>query len=215
MEVYVAKWQDDIGASCECTFAHLAPAMFFVITGLIHCVDWNKFPDLRRRYPADDRNGSDQRLNPIFRITATARNGRQVCGQVLKMQAAESWFVGNGIAQMAGNAFAKITGAHAIFSGVGDNYHARVGRERRHQMANPSFTITVTDAQKAALTLALEKAGINPEGGTLPSQDGVQLSFTVSGDVITFEVLSRPFWAPLSLIKMKTQDFINQESNVG
>lgn len=79
-------------------------------------------------------------------------------------------------------------------------------------MSNQTFTITLTDAQKQALTAKAQAAGINPDGGTLPEQDGCVLSFTVSGNVVTFTVLKHPFYATTGMIETGVEKFIGSAS---
>jgi hypothetical protein len=76
-------------------------------------------------------------------------------------------------------------------------------------LSQETFTITLTDAQKQALTAKVTAAGVDPSGGVLPSQHGVSLSFTVSGDVVTFTVLSKPFFVTVGMIESAIEQYIN------
>jgi hypothetical protein len=75
-----------------------------------------------------------------------------------------------------------------------------------------TFTIQLRDAQKASLTAKAEAAGINPAGGTLPTQHGVTLSFVVNGDEVVFTVVSKPFFVSVDMIKSGIEGLINSEA---
>jgi hypothetical protein len=71
-----------------------------------------------------------------------------------------------------------------------------------------TFSLALTDAQKAQLTLKAEAAGINPAGGTLPETRGVVLSFVLSGNTVTFTVVERPFFVSLGMIRSGIRNMI-------
>lgn len=75
-----------------------------------------------------------------------------------------------------------------------------------------SFTIDLTDAQKARLQAKVRAAGINPSGGVLPETDGTILEFSVDGNAVTFAVLAKPRLAALWMIKGRVQKLINNAS---
>ena len=76
-------------------------------------------------------------------------------------------------------------------------------------MAQPTFSVTLSAAQKTALTAKAAAAGIDPGGGTLPTEHGVTLSFAVSGDVVIFTVLSKPFFVSLGMIENGIEQLID------
>ena len=81
-------------------------------------------------------------------------------------------------------------------------------------MAPQTFTTTLTTEQKAALTAKAQTAGIDPSGGTLPPSHGVMLSFQVSGLVVIWTVVSKPWYITPSMIQGGIHDFIASESAV-
>jgi hypothetical protein len=80
-------------------------------------------------------------------------------------------------------------------------------------MTPTSFNITLTAAQKVKLTAKAIAAGISPEGGTLPTEHGVSLSFSVLGLVATFVVLSKPWYVSVAMIQGGMQEFIEGQSS--
>ena len=76
-------------------------------------------------------------------------------------------------------------------------------------MAN-SFTLSVTPEQFAALGGEVEKIGLNPKAtsGILPTYDGVKLSYTVNGPLITFTVEAKPFFVSLGVIEQHVRGLI-------
>lgn len=141
-EVYVAEWQNSIGACSRCLFSNLDAAIFFVVSGLGLLVDWDNFPDPAKKYPYEDRNGT-QRFTPVFRVEQTCQTegwgvGKRLTGSVTKMSIADEWTVGNGIAEISKDIFFKATGRDEVFmNGKGSNLSGRVGKEHhdRNQSA--------------------------------------------------------------------------------
>ena len=60
-----------------------------------------------------------------------------------------------------------------------------------------TFTLTLTQDEfdKAMAT------GLNPTAGTLPPSHGVTLSYVANGLIVTFTVLSKPFFVSLDMIQ--------------
>ena len=131
-EVYFASWGNSEHTQGMCLFATLDPAIFYVISMLGRDIVWSKFPDKRKKYPYEDRDGSNHNLNPVFIAKQRTRDGREVFGSVQKMTAADVWIVGNGIAEDARRIFFEATGRDIVkLSGVGDKFQGRVGRRSR------------------------------------------------------------------------------------
>lgn len=119
-EVYVADWYYDTKAdwcprvSGRCLFSSLYPAIFFAITNIYGNVNWEKFPDPTKKYPYEDRNGSDKRLTPVFKLEQTTSDGRKIGASVEKMTVADHWIVGNGLAVEAKKFFLEATGKDLV-----------------------------------------------------------------------------------------------------
>jgi hypothetical protein len=127
-ECYMAEWNNGIGGS-RCLFSRLDAAIFFVITGLGNYCDWNNFPDPTKRYPYEDRDGSNHGLNPVFIVKQTNSSGKEISGSVIKMAIADDWTVGNGIAEMSRKLFREVTGRDPVhLKGVGDKLTATVNK---------------------------------------------------------------------------------------
>ena len=78
-------------------------------------------------------------------------------------------------------------------------------------MAPATFTVHLTDLQLAALEAKATAAGIDVNGGTLPKTHGVTLSFTRTGNVVTFAILSKPFFATAGMISSGVAEFLAAE----
>ena len=76
-------------------------------------------------------------------------------------------------------------------------------------MGLQTFSIQVTKEQLDTLVSKAKNLGLDSESGTLPEQQGVQLSYLINFPNITFTVLKKPFIVPVSLIKEKIQTLIN------
>lgn len=119
--VYVAEYRMANGFSNSCVFEGLDAAIFFVVTGLGSYIDWNTFPDLTRKYPCEERNGTDD-LSPIFRVE---REGYKA--QIRRTSVAKNWIVGNGIAEAGRHWFEQVTGRDIVeLHGKGDALQGKV-----------------------------------------------------------------------------------------
>lgn len=78
-------------------------------------------------------------------------------------------------------------------------------------MADQTFTVTLTPEQKAKLASLAQSWGADPNGGELPPKDGVKLNFSVSGNVVTFTVIYKPWYVPLAMIESEVDGFIEQQ----
>lgn len=121
-ECYLAEWRTPNGASSQCLFTSLDPAIFFVLSGIGFDVDWDNFPDTTKKYPYEDRTGNEKiAYSPVFRIEQLKGDGKTASGSVTKMGIADSWTVGNGIAEACRRWFRQATGKDAVvLSGAGD-----------------------------------------------------------------------------------------------
>jgi len=115
-EIYVAQYNAPapFGGSW-CLFSNLDSAIFFVVSGLGSSVDWSNFPDPNKKYPHEDRNGSNKTLTPVFIIKQiNKKTNQEVNGSVTKMGLMSDWIVGNGIAEAGKKWFAQATGRDII-----------------------------------------------------------------------------------------------------
>jgi hypothetical protein len=131
-EVYFAEFGSALGGGGRCMFATLDPAIFYVVSSLGNDIDWKKFPDPSKKYPYEDRDGSNHDLTPVFIVRQKTADGREVFGSVQKMAVANTWYVGNGIAVAARKQFAEATGRDVVkVSGKGAKLQGRVGPRNR------------------------------------------------------------------------------------
>jgi hypothetical protein len=79
-------------------------------------------------------------------------------------------------------------------------------------MDRVSFTVTLTDEQKAALVVKAKIADVDPDGGVLPEEHGVKLSYVVTGNTVVFTVISKPWWMTASFIESQIHGFISSQS---
>lgn len=88
--------------------------------------------------------------------------------------------------------------------------HMGTAKETLLTMAKYTFQITLTPQQYTNLVAKLAAQGIAAgTSGTLPSHDGVTLSYVVAADnVATFTVDQKPFLVPDSLIESEVSKYI-------
>lgn len=65
--VWLAEWSWYGGQSRgSCIFSNKEAAIEWARSQTTGNVDWNNFPDPKRKYPDDDRDGSNSDLTPLF-----------------------------------------------------------------------------------------------------------------------------------------------------
>jgi hypothetical protein len=79
------------------------------------------------------------------------------------------------------------------------------------EMANSTFTVTLTPEQLTDLTAQALKVGVVlKDTGTLPKHEGVQLGYAVAAQpdgttLVTFTILSKPMIVSAAFVESKTR----------
>lgn len=64
-----------------------------------------------------------------------------------------------------------------------------------------TFKLVLTQDEYTQAAAKLKAYGLSPTSGTLPTSHGVSLAYVVDGLVVTFTVLSKPFFVSMDMIQ--------------
>lgn len=92
--VWVAQWSWSNQATGMCVFSDSAEAINYARCNATGFVDWGNFPDRHRKYPDDDRDGTETpKLNPLF--IARWDGGSS---EVTEMEISDVWYAAKDMA---------------------------------------------------------------------------------------------------------------------
>lgn len=71
-----------------------------------------------------------------------------------------------------------------------------------------TFQLTLTPDEYAQAAAKLTAEGLSLVGGALPASHGVYLTYVVDGFVVTFTVLSKPFFVSVGTIENGVKELL-------